>query len=293
MQPSWFTSDDQTNFLNNVHRLRSLINQPANTDNPRLLVFSHIPKTGGTTLEQIFAKNLRLSDVIHINAPDLNACPDVLTLKKNPAKLICGHHPMHGLLYQLLPELPLAHITMLRNPVDRTLSFYNYILGKTDHPLHAQCQSLSLDQFLRLQPTPELVNGQTRRLTGTLHRQQDRPPDSAELACEILNDCFTDVWVTEQFDQALLLLSHRFGMQDIYYQPSNVSTKRVRRHDLSDATLNLIEEMNQEDTRLHQWAANHCEQQFISQFTDEDMAAYQKRLLSWQALMNGGVGHPG
>jgi hypothetical protein len=285
MQPKWFSSDDQTNFLNNVKRLSSLIKQPVHPDSQRLMVFSHIPKTGGTTLEHILAKNHRLSDVLHINAPDLNGCPDLLKLKKNPPDLICGHHPMHGLLYALLPDLPLAHITMLRHPVDRVLSFYNYILGKSDHPLHAQCQSLSLEDFLRQKPTPELANGQTRRLTGTLHRQQNQPADSAEHACQVLEDCFTDVWVTEQFDQALLMLSRRYGMQDVYYQPHNVSPKRVRREDLSDATLNLIGDMNQEDARLHRWAAQRSEQQYNQLFSAADLAAFQQHLLSWQALL--------
>ena len=114
MQSSWFSSDDQTNFLNNVKRLQSLTCEPAISATRRLMVFSHVPKTGGTTLESVLAKNFRMADVLHINAPDLNNNPDLLNLKKKPPTLICGHHPMHGLLYSLLPDQPLAHITMLR-----------------------------------------------------------------------------------------------------------------------------------------------------------------------------------
>lgn len=285
MQPNWFSSDDQTNFLNNVQQLKSLINKPANHTNQRLMVFSHVPKTGGTTLEHILAKNFRLSEVLHINAPDLNNCPEVLRLKKKPPKLICGHHPMHGLLYGLLPDQPLTHITMLRNPLDRVLSFYNYILGKQDHPLHARCQSLSLEAFLQQQPTPELSNGQTRRFSGTLHQQNPDDEGSLDIAKDVLNQCFTDVWVTEHFDQALLLLQHKYGFEDVFSQRSNVSVKRVSRHDLSAATVELILDMNQEDVHLHEWAKERCEAAFHERFSEEDLTDFHQRLSAWQTLV--------
>ncbi|KAA3638837.1 MAG: hypothetical protein DWP95_11730, partial [Proteobacteria bacterium] len=106
--------------------------QALQSQSPRV-VFSHVPKTGGTTLETILAKNHRLSDVLHLNAPEFKRYPDILTLKKKPPRFICGHHPLHSPLYRYLPRAPLFHITMVREPVSRVLSYYNYISHKTDH----------------------------------------------------------------------------------------------------------------------------------------------------------------
>ena len=205
MKPQWESLTDQQNTQNNVSTLQQLLAAEGQTSDIQV-VFSHVPKTAGTSLENILAKNFRFADVLHINAPDLNQCPQLLELKKNPFKLICGHHPIHGQLYGLLPNIKTFHLTMLRNPVDRVLSYYNYIQGKADHPMHGHAAGISLEQFIENNPSPELHNGQVRRFSGYLH--QDPIDETAMLkkALDTLNTAFTLVLTTCLFDESLLLL---------------------------------------------------------------------------------------
>ena len=169
MALNWFTKNDGANFKINSRFLHKYLLPNIHTDSQALTCFSHVPKTGGTSLESILAKNFLPSRVLHINAQDLNKQPEVLKLKRNPPRMVCGHHPMHGLLYQILPEHPLFHFTQLRNPIDRVLSYYNYVLGKTDHPFHHHAKGKNITEFMQLESSPELSNGQTKRFSGFLH----------------------------------------------------------------------------------------------------------------------------
>lgn len=231
--------------------------QALQNQSPRL-VFSHVPKTAGTTLETIIAKNYRLSDVLHLNAPEFNRYPEILSLKKNPPRFICGHHPLHSPLYRHLPAEPLFHFTMLREPVARVVSYYNYLRGKSDHPLHQQASSQSIEDFVQSKASPELNNGQARRFSGYLH--QPLPNDESfdetlfETAREALTSGFSLIGTTDRFDETLLLLNNYLGLPDLYYQRRNQSTKTISTDNLSPKAKSIIETNNQADMHLYRFA---------------------------------------
>ena len=285
MQHDWFNNADGINFNINTAFLKkhsvSTVYQPNN----HLLCFSHVPKTGGTSLESILAKNFMPSETLHINAPDLNKQPKILNIKKNQAKLICGHHPIHGLLYQLLPEQPLFHLTQLRHPVDRVLSYYNYVVGKHDHPMHLHANGKSISEFLQAEPSPELSNGQAKRFSGYLHSGTAGDETLFKVAQTTLKQCFSLVLTTCLFDQGLLLLKRQLGLQDIYYLKSNVSQRFIRREQLSSDELQLIESMNQADIQLFDWARSQCLELIEQELTDEDIDQFRVKNQKWGKLI--------
>ena len=276
MKPQWESLTDQQNTQNNVSTLQQLLAAEGQTSDIQV-VFSHVPKTAGTSLENILAKNFRFADVLHINAPDLNQCPQLLELKKNPFKLICGHHPIHGQLYGLLPNIKTFHLTMLRNPVDRVLSYYNYIQGKADHPMHGHAAGISLEQFIENNPSPELHNGQVRRFSGYLH--QDPIDETAMLkkALDTLNTAFTLVLTTCLFDESLLLLQQRLGLRDIFYQRHNVSTPFLPRVELSTTQLECITAHNQADIQLFELIKARCQQLIQAELSTTQIKQFQQR----------------
>jgi hypothetical protein len=288
MQHPWFNSDDISNYLANKAKLRSMLDKTSASEHQPLLVFSHVPKAGGTTLEYILAKNFKPAEVLHINAPDLNRCPELIGLKSNQPQFICGHHPMHGLLYSLIPEGPLVHLTMVRDPIDRVLSFYNYIINRPAHPLHQDCRQLSFNEFLSRQLTPELSDGQVRRFSGTLHNQQAIDQQTLNEAIDTLQHCFSMVLITELFDESLLYLQAELGFRDIYYQPHNVSVKTTSRDDLTQEDTALIQAMNPWDSRLYQWARERLIKQINQTGVNQQLSSYRQSNRQWQALLNQG-----
>jgi len=240
---------------------------------PRL-VFSHVPKTGGTTLETILAKNYRLSDVLHLNAPEFKRYPDILKLKKNPPRFICGHHPLHSSLYQHLPAAPVFHLTLLRDPLSRVLSYYNYVSHKEDHPLHQQACDLGLADFIESGTSPELNNGQARRFSGYLHQS---PPDDDTLftiAQDALQGCFSLVGTTACFDETLLLLHQFLGLSDLFYRRRNQSPQSLSIDDISEGEREVIESMNQADIQLYQAIESNLDVLIDKYLTSHELAEF-------------------
>ncbi|WP_223789730.1 sulfotransferase family 2 domain-containing protein [Marinicella meishanensis] len=283
MAISWSSNSDIENFLSNVEFLKKHLRTDTYNQSTDLICFSHVPKTAGSSLENILFKNHQAKDVLHINAPDLIRHPAALSMKKRPPKLVCGHHPMHGILYQLLPASPIFHVTMLRHPVDRVLSYYNYVLGKTDHPMHAHAKGQSLSEFLHALPSPELANGQSKRFSGYLHQGQANDDTLYDTAVATLVHCFSLVLTTELFDQSLLLLQFHLGLKDLHYTRSNVSTPFIKRGDLAKDEVALIEAMNQADLRLCDWAQKRCLAQFDQFVGTHALQAFQHRNAQWQS----------
>ena len=285
MQNTWQTSEDLTNLIIHKKNLNKYLITNTYDIKTDLCCFSHVPKTAGTSLESIVAKNFKASDVLHINAPDLNRLPELIDLKKNGPRFICGHHPIHGQLYRLIADKPLFHFTQLRNPLDRVISYFNYVKGKKDHPMHPHANN-SLEKFLTANPSPELINGQSRRFSGYLHSGTASPETYFNEAKDVLSQCFSLVLTTCLFDEGLLLLKNRLGLKDIYYQRVNESTQFITKNELSDAVLNLILEHNRADINLFDWAKAQCQNLIKQELSPKAIADFKSNNLKWRALID-------
>ncbi|MCB1582682.1 MAG: sulfotransferase family 2 domain-containing protein [Xanthomonadales bacterium] len=286
MSTTWLSSSDLTNFFINKKILSAVIKPTSYNKNTDICCFSHIPKTAGTSLETVIAKNYKVSDTLHVNAPDLNEQPKVIRLKKHLPRFICGHHPLHGQLYQLIQKVPIFHFTQLRDPLDRVLSYYNYVKGKTDHPMHGYTKDGSIIHFLLKNPSPELCNGQSKRFSGYLHSGLATDDQLFTESRDALITCFSLVLTTCLFDESLLLLKKRLGLSDVFYQRENVSQKFIDKQSLDDATLNFILENNQADMQLFEWAKNQCQILIANELTAETIQRFRSDNQTWQQLIN-------
>ena len=96
------------------------------------LVFTHIPKTAGTSLRKsAIAPHVADADVYW--AMGLRK---LLRDRGNEAPVVLGHVP-YG-VHRVLKRPPYHYVTVLRDPVDRAVSFYNYVRmcehGNPGHP---------------------------------------------------------------------------------------------------------------------------------------------------------------
>ena len=106
----------------NEFSLQQKLTVPSYDLDENIVYFLHIPKTAGTTLISIIDDHFNLESILHEQVWNklLLKMPETFS----QFKLIRGHFG-YG-LYRILPKKPLF-LTMLREPVDRTLSFYEHI----------------------------------------------------------------------------------------------------------------------------------------------------------------------
>ncbi len=266
----------------------------ADGPNP-IVIFLHVPKTGGLTMRQILARQVprrasytpgafdpwgdrdpdddhdrerhrrylrgegpapRSNPGADLNARHLRRYEGFPADRRAGVRILMGHF-WYG-VHEHLSE-PSTYITMLRDPVDRVLSTYHHRFTR-----HALGQSLP--EYIEAGRDPGIDNAQTRRLAGGTGSVRWGPctPDMLDLAQEHLVERFPVVGLTERFDETLLLLRRQFGWDKLSYTRQNVGSGRARVEDLDAATLELIRERNRFDLELHRFAGDRFDARIAS-----------------------------
>ncbi len=202
-----------------------------NTNQESTLIFFHIGKTGGSTLDMLMKRNFSQDSIIHANIGKnpqfLDEFKCLPKKRRAEIKYIGGHIPLG--LHEYLPQ-PSSYITLLRDPVDRVISEYYYVLRRPDHPFYSKVTSrkMSLKDYVRCEVSPGVVSGQTRAISGV--QGVDSMTGSGPISRDILDiakknliEYFMLVGLTERFDESLILLKRALGwrMYDIFYTKKN------------------------------------------------------------------------
>jgi len=231
------------------------------------LVFMHIPKAGGSTLDNIIPPNYPINGVIHINHPSLVRNPAALFKDhRGFPKAVMGHYKFGSVVYQFA-DGPFVHITMLREPVSRLISYYNYLLTSTTHGGNRRVRDVTFEQYVESLRNVECHNGQSSRVSGLMGRRflkkADLRSEMLDLARENLERRFTFFGLTEQYGEFLLTCRRILGWEDLYYSSKKVTPKshpnRVIRSELSDSVLERVRELNAVDIELYAWAKKTVE----------------------------------
>ncbi len=213
------------------------------------VIFVHIPKAAGGTLRQIIARNYGRGEVLHLHGTD-SALRELDDDARRRLKAVMGHWRFG--LHELLPQ-PATYITMLREPVDRIVSMYYYVLREKKHRMHEQVagSGMTLEEYVRL-PVGELDNGQTRLISGA---QGVAPnacgPELLARAKENLSRHYSVVGLKERFDDSLVLMREALGWRQVPFEKRHVARSRPSKEEVPRDILSVIEERNRLDEELY------------------------------------------
>lgn len=225
--------------------------------NGEALIFLHIPKTAGTTLNRIIEWQYDPRLIYTIDPYQIRATVGRLqTLpeeRRRRLRVVRGH-----LIYGVHEFLPQGgtYITMLRDPVKRVLSSYQFILRRPLHPLHRKLKAkgIGVEEFLNY--TAKRQNLQTKMLAGVPYVG---PCDEETLARAIAHadKSFRVVGLSERFQESLLMIASSFGWKIPYYENRKVSKNRPA---IDPAMLELIREHNPYDLALYEYGQKRFEE---------------------------------
>jgi hypothetical protein len=126
------------------------------------LVFLHLPRTGGTAVQHRLDSLLADDEVTRIELP-----PDFLGRldELRSRRVVLGH--FYYPVVRLVGDAEIA--TVVRDPVDRSISTWEYLQWRTSHPDHKLLvarEIRSLDRFLEDPELAEHVRDNQTRLLG-------------------------------------------------------------------------------------------------------------------------------
>jgi hypothetical protein len=241
------------------------------------VLFLHIHKTAGTTLNRIIEREYNPFLVYTIEGKRIEWSIDhfkrLSEARREGLRVVKGH--MSFGLHEFLPQ-PSTYITFLRDPVERCISSYSYSKGNRFNPFYGRINQENLDLARFLEIAPWNNNLQCKTIAG-IDRRDYRPvalfremtrsgaaaPDPSvdsssnaetlQRAQENLRRYFSFVGLTERFTHSLVLLKHLFGWKLSSYSSYRKSRNRPKRESFDPALIAIVEERNRFDRELYEF----------------------------------------
>ena len=192
-------------------------------DKSKILIFLHLPRSGGITLKQIINRQYENKEIIALkNSRESIANLDQLTKgEKQKIKCIIGHFPFGSHKYFYGES---TYITMLRDPVDRIISHYYSAISREYHYLHNEVvqKNMTLSEYVTSGISFEMENGCTQLLSGEEKKipidiNTPEAQQCIKTAKENLIKYFTAIGIVERYDESLLLFKRKLGWKNIFY----------------------------------------------------------------------------
>lgn len=265
----------------------------------RILIFVHMPKAAGSTLQSIVDKQFPHEATYTIQGDSIESVQHSIEhLRQMPIeekrRLQCikGHMPFG--LHRWLPQGPF-YTTMLRDPVERMVSDYYFARNTPHHSLHDKVvrKQMSLADFATMRAEDGLTNLYTRVLSGSVNWSNlvelpfPLPNDVLDIARMNLEEYFAVTGITEKFDESILLMKDAYGWSDTYYERSNMTREKPTHYTIDSTTLDMIRRYNHDDIELYNFAVDTLEKRItqggqdfrrrLEKFRKENLA-YQSRL---------------
>ncbi|NJR40178.1 MAG: sulfotransferase family protein [Leptolyngbyaceae cyanobacterium CSU_1_4] len=216
------------------------------------LCFIHIPKTAGTTLTSLLNSKFHQSKICP--AEVWSELVDIPKEELTQYQLFRGHFFYE--MGDLLPQKP-VYITMLRHPIERVISGYEFmrrnVPTRTEALLnHHKAKTMSLMEYVSDLDNPSMANSQTRHLS--LSRYKDDPEAWLAVAKQHLSE-FACFGLVERFQDSMALLSYTFGWNPLAeYSNLMIGARRLKQDQLEPEVLETIATRNSLDLALYQYA---------------------------------------
>lgn len=230
-----------------------------------MLLFMHIPKTAGTTLDTIIEKQYTPENIVNLNSSSVDITFENKNIesllfteinKKPAAKGVIGHFRFG--MHEYFTDKKCSYIAFLRNPVDQYISQYDYAARLDEFPdiKRKVFHNNGITGFINSEISYYASNMQTYFLSGeTRENLLANPNLCLEKAKENLIEQFTFFGLQEFFNLSLILLQTHFNWRKYpYYKSKKVRGNKLKKEDLDNNIISRIKEINHMDIELYSFA---------------------------------------
>ncbi len=244
---------------------------------PPVLIFFHIPKTGGVTMDRVIEHCLLDQ---YFNA--YLEVPDTALLVRSTAKVAKMFHQLpierqravccligssFAMDVDTIFDRPSKFFTIVRHPVDRVISHFFYIRITSRMPCYPFIKDLTLEQYLDSGIGLDHDNHQMRMLSGCPEldapwdlegRKISTPPVERrhlEMAKRNIEERFIAAAPLEEFAALVWFFKRLYGwpFHRVLFQIHNETPNRPKLEAVSEATRKRLETLNQYDIELYGW----------------------------------------
>jgi len=223
---------------------------------PRKILFDHLPKCGGTSLNVYLEAHYPRRKTFSING--INPTASVEYFKNLPQRkrhgydLVKGHFA-HELINYAHPEC--LRVTVLREPVDRIISHYYYAKRTQSHYLYSKIHSskMSLEEYATSDLSGELRNWYTTHFSGlTVDAAELNPEESITNAVDVLINRYDIIGFLDNFSSFTENLRNQAGLRYKYQNRKvNVTQARPALNDVPQSVITKIKKVNHLDIALY------------------------------------------
>ena len=263
---------------------------------PDILIYLHIPKTGGTSLNSMVQHGFRNDEVFGIRVYDsmgrdlrdglglarYEYCGQLLASyapdDRRRIRYVTGHLPIG--LHRAFDRRA-NYFTVIRHPVDRVISEFFFRIQENS-PTLKDGRPLTFEEYVESHYDVHLSDYQVRVVSGLPELDNERVPVGRrhlEEAKRNIEEYFLAAAPLERMAELALLIRRIYGwpIRRLLTEYKAKTTGRPRVNDVPPRVRKIIEECNSHDLELYEWVrkrfARQC-QLFEPQLTRD------QRLLS-------------
>jgi hypothetical protein len=246
---------------------------------PQVLIYFHIPKTGGHTIQALFERcfpdqhfdgQLAHGDTVFSvrSTPRIAEKFRQLPVEKQRAvRCMTGVHCAMDV--DTIFDRPSKFFTVVRHPVDRVISNFFHIRRLSDLPFYPFIKDLTLEQYLDSGVGLYHDNQQVRMLSGCLELdppwdRKSRPISSTscpverrhlEMAKRNIEERFIAAAPVEEFATLVCFFKRLYGwpLQRVLFRIHNENPNRPKLAAVPEATRKRLEKLNQYDIEIYEW----------------------------------------
>lgn len=230
------------------------------------LIFLHVPCAAGCKFMGALRRKFNENSICRIVANEsvtrkrgkmsIAEFKNLSQEERDKIKLLMGH--MSFGIHEDFSSL-CDYVTLLREPVSRTISQYYYISTKLDHDDYDKVSKMTLEEYA-VSSMAGANNFQTRMISANHEFSSvdifPLPANALEVAKKNLREYFKVVGVVEKFHESLFAVKKAFSWNNVYYDHSHnhSNPKRPKNSEISLATREAIAKNNALDLELYSYA---------------------------------------